>query len=51
MAILIDEKAMPRTPVTEAERAAVASSGAGKVAEKFREPEKPVHPAHEEKKS
>lgn len=40
--IIIDEKVMPRPPVTDAERAAIAASGGGRVADKLYAPQKPV---------
>ena len=51
MAIIIDEKNAPRPAVTDAERAAVAGSGAGRVADKHRAPEKPAEPAQQPTRS
>jgi hypothetical protein len=54
MAIIIDEKNCPRPPVTDAEKAAVAASGAGRVADKLY-PQKPATqpatPPEQEQKS
>ena len=48
MAIIIDEKNAPRPAVTDAERAAIAASGGGRVADKHRAPEKPAAPGQQQ---
>ena len=49
--IIVDEKNAPRPAVTDAERAAIAASGAGRVADKFRAPEKAAEPIAKQEKT